>query len=76
MTRRGTGLVFCLIAAFFYAVRFTNAAIYSPKSIGPWGSDIYASYVGYVGPPWIVIWICLIIGVGYLVWAERDNRNK
>lgn len=52
MFKRSTGIGFCLIAAMLYASRFLTAALYAPQNAGTWGSNQFASYLSYVGPPW------------------------
>ena len=76
MSKRGVGAIFCLIAAILYSVRFINAALYTPPNVGEWSPNKYALWVSYVGPPWFVIWLSLIVGIGYLVWAEIDQHRS
>jgi hypothetical protein len=57
-------------------ILFKNAALYTPQTVGEWGPDKFALWVSYVGPPWAVMWLALIVGIGYLAWAEFGNYRK
>lgn len=77
MPKRGVGAIFCLIAAILYAARYVVAATYYSGTSGPWGSQQFQSFLGYVGPPWVMIWLALLVGITYLVWGEiDDSRSK
>jgi hypothetical protein len=75
MSRRTTGVTLVGIAAFLFAIRYLAAALYAPD-IGPWGEEEFARYLSYVGRrPWQLAGITLVIGIGYLVWAERGTQT-
>jgi len=77
MSKRGVGAVFFLIAAILYSARYVAAASYYSGTSGPWSSTDFARLLTFVGPPWGMIWLALIIGIAYLVWGEiEDKRNK
>lgn len=77
MSKRGVGAVFCLIFAILYAARYIAAASYDSATSGPWGKENFNSFLSFVGPPWTIIWLTLLIGVSYLVWAEIvDYKRK
>jgi hypothetical protein len=76
MSRRSTGVAFCGIAAFLFSIRYIAAAIYiSNANVSEQGSAIFERWMDYIGPmPWILAGLALLIGIGYLVWAELDKR--
>lgn len=69
--RRLTGVIFCAIAALLYATRYIAAALYTPANAGVWSSEQFARWMSYVGSDlWIWAGLALVVGVGYLIWAE------
>ena len=75
MDKRGTGTVFCLIAAILFSTRYIAAAIFM-SGVSSWDSGLFSSGLEYVGTP--LLWgsiISLIIGVSYLLWAERSKSK-
>jgi hypothetical protein len=76
MSRRATGIAFCGIAAFLFGIRYIAAAIYiSNANLSEYGFEVYMRWMGYIGSlPWIFAGVALIIGIGYLVWAEFEKR--
>lgn len=75
MNKRGTGVVFCAIAAFLYISRYIAAAIFM-SGVLSWDASLFAAGLEYVGTsPLIVSVVSLIIGVIYLVWAEIEDKK-
>lgn len=75
MGKRGVGVVFCFIAAILMATRYIAAAIFM-SGIQSWSSTLFSAVLDYMGAPlmWASI-VCVIIGIGYLVWAEMPQRK-
>lgn len=71
MNKRGTGTVFCLIAALLYSVRYLCAAIYGSGESTTWIGGL--DYVGYSIIAFSLI--SLVIGIVYLISAEREERK-
>ncbi len=79
MSKRFAGVSFCLISAILFSVRYIAASIYSPNNSGSYGTDDFARYLSYMGSEIVAASIiALLVGIGYLVWAEYEeyNRNK
>ena len=75
MSKRGTGAIFCLISAILFSTRYIAAAIFM-CGIPSWDAALFSAGLAYVGTP--LLWgssIGLIIGIGYLLWAEL-SKNK
>jgi Na+-transporting methylmalonyl-CoA/oxaloacetate decarboxylase gamma subunit len=76
MNRRGTGTVFCLIAALLYSVRYLSAAIYGSGQSSSWSTELFNGLLEYVGYSLVVFsLISLVVGIVYLVSAEREERK-
>ncbi len=77
MSRRATGTAFFGIAAFLFGIPYIAAAIYiSSANLSEFGSEVYMRWMGYIGSlPWVLAGVALIIGIGYLVWAEFEKRS-
>ena len=76
MGKRGTGSVFCLIAAILFSTRYLAAAIFV-SGVSSWNAALFAAGLEYVGTPLLVLSaLSLIVGGGYLVWAEIDRRDQ
>ena len=74
MNRRGTGVIFCLIAAALFSTRYISAAIFG-SGVLSWGSDLFDSMLQYVGSALTVLSvIALIVGIIYLVAAEITGK--
>lgn len=76
MNRRGTGVIFILIAALLYCAKYISAAIFG-SGISSWSSDLYNAMLKYVGSSlnkWSIL--ALIIGVLYLLWEELVELRK
>lgn len=76
MSRRGTGAIFCLIAALLFAARYITAAIFMSGS-SSWDSLLFSAALEYQGLGLLILSIIsLIVGISYLVWAEiKDKKN-
>lgn len=75
MNKRGTGTAFILIAALLFISRYIAAAIFG-SGVASWNEDLFSAMLGYVGTPLLILSIIsLILGIGYLVWAEISKKN-
>jgi hypothetical protein len=74
MSRRTTGVTFCAIAAFLFAVRYLAAAIYiAGANMSEYSSEMFNRWMGYVGSlPWTLAGLALLAGIAYLIWAELE----
>lgn len=70
MSRRVTGVLFIAIAAFLYAARFVAAAIWG-AGVTNWNTQLFSNMYDYIGNG-LTIWsiLALLVGAGYLIWAE------
>lgn len=76
MNKRGTGAIFCFIAATLFSTRYIAAAIYM-SSVSSWDSNLFSNGLEYVGSPLLYLSIIsLIIGVGYLICGELEDKKK
>ncbi len=76
MNKRGTGAVFCLVAAILFAKRYIAAAIFI-SGVSSWDSALFKAGLQYVGMPLKTLSIIsVIIGLGYLLWAEISEMKK
>ncbi len=68
MNKRAAGVAFCGIAAFLFIMRYLVAALFEiPSSIG----TLFPLKEEIASPTPVVLSILsLLIGIGYLVWAE------
>lgn len=75
MSRRTTGTLLLLIAAFLYGIRYLSAAIFA-SNVSSWDSDLFHSMLDYVGTaPRNLSIIALVVGIVYLIWAEYESRD-
>ncbi len=76
MNKRGTGAIFCLIAAILYAARYLAAAIFM-SGMSSWNSNLFENGLEYVGSSLLTLSVVsLIIGIAYLIWAEIEEQKK
>lgn len=76
MNKRGTGTIFCLIAAILFSTLYIAAAIYM-SGVSSWDANLFSSGLEYVGSPLFYLSIIsLMIGVGYLIWGELEDKRK
>lgn len=77
MNKRGTGTVFCIIAAFLYVSRYIVAAIFL-SGVTSWYGDLFQAGLEYVGSSLQTLSIIsFAVGIIYLIWAEvEENRGK
>ena len=69
MNNKGTGAVFCLIAAILMAARYISAAIFM-SNVSSWNRELFVLGLGYVGPALLIVSvIALIIGIVFLVYG-------
>jgi hypothetical protein len=70
MNRRGTGVLFCGIAALLFAARYISAAIFG-SGVSFWDARLFNHMLDYMGNGLIIgSVISLLVGVAYLIWAE------
>lgn len=75
MNRRGTGAVFCLIAAILFACQYISAATFM-SGITSWDANLFKAGLQCMGTPLTTLSIIsLIVGVGYLLWAEVSKEK-
>lgn len=75
MNKRGTGTVFCAIAAFLFASRYIAAAIFMSNT-SSWSPDFFEAGLEYVGIPLLTLsGVSLLIGIIYLIWQEIEERK-
>ena len=71
MDRRSVGVAFCFISAFLFATRYISAAIFGSNVIS-WDEGIFSAMLTSIGSSLTTLSIIsLIIGIIYLVMAER-----
>ncbi len=79
MKKRATGLALLLIAALLESTRYISAAIYGSgfPLEGGWGPDQFKKLLSYTNNG-LSIWVflALIIGIAYLIWAEYEDYRK
>jgi hypothetical protein len=75
MSRRTAGVTFCAIAALLFAVRYLAAAIYiAGTNTSEFSAEMFKRWMGYVGSlPWTLAGLSLLVGIGYLIWAELEK---
>lgn len=76
MSRRTTGTLLLVIAAFLYGVRYLTAAIFG-SGVASWSSDLFQEMLNYVGTAprnWSMV--ALILGLFYLIWAEYEATSS
>ncbi|MDK8189161.1 hypothetical protein QP794_03570 [Paenibacillus sp. UMB7766-LJ446] len=76
MSRRTTGTLLLVIAAFLYGVRYLTAAIFG-SGVALWSSDLFQEMLNYVGTAlrnWSIV--ALILGLFYLIWAEYEATSS
>ncbi|MFE6078213.1 hypothetical protein ACFVQB_27535 [Paenibacillus sp. NPDC057886] len=76
MSRRTTGTLLLVIAAFLYGVRYLSAAIFG-SGIASWNSELFQEMLNYVGTApqsWSIA--ALILGLFYLIWAEYETISS
>ncbi|MFB8372910.1 hypothetical protein [Paenibacillus taichungensis] len=76
MSRRTTGTLLLVIAAFLYGVRYLSAAIFG-SGVASWNLELFQEMLNYVGTApqsWSIA--ALILGLFYLVWAEYEATSS
>lgn len=76
MSRRTTGTLLLVIAAFLFGVRYLSAAIFG-SGIASWSSDLFQEMLNYVGTAprnWSIV--AIILGLFYLIWAEYEATSS
>lgn len=73
MNRRGTGVIFCLIAALLYIAHYITTAIYL-SNMSSWDAHMFKEGLKYTGSSLdILSVIFLVAGLVYLFWAEGND---
>ncbi len=76
MGKRWTGTVFCLTAVILFSARYITAAIFM-SNITSWDSELFSAGLEYQGLGLLIAAIVsLIVGIIYIVWAEKEDRKK
>lgn len=73
-SKRLTGAIFCMTAGIIYAVRYIVAAIFM-SGVSSWDAVLFREGLRYQGTmPLIIALIFAVVGVVYLVRAEREEK--
>jgi hypothetical protein len=76
MNNKGTGAVFCLIAAILAAARYIAAAVFM-SNVTSWNAELFQCGLNYVGSPLkIMAVISLIVGIVFLVLGVCQDLRK
>lgn len=77
MSRRSAGISFCFIATILFCTRYIAAAIFG-SGVSSWDANLFSHMLSYMGfMPLALSVISLVVGISYLVVAERDkDKNK
>lgn len=76
MNNKGTGAVFCLIAAILAAARYIAAAVFM-SNVTSWNAELFQCGLDYVGSPLrIMAVISLIVGIVFLVLGVCQDLRK
>ena len=74
MNRRGTGVIFCGIAALFIVARYISAAIFG-SGLNSWSAELFQEMLSYIGHGLTICSVLfLLVGVAYLIWAELKKE--
>ena len=75
MSKRGAGVVFCLISAILFSARYLSAAIFM-SNVNSWDSDLFQGALDCVGSPLLVFSvISLLVGIVYLLWEDFPKKK-
>ncbi len=76
MNNKGTGAVFCLIAAILAAARYIAAAVFM-SNVTSWNAQLFQCGLDYVGSPLkIMAVISLIVGIVFLALGVCQDLRK
>ena len=76
MNNKGTGAVFCLIAAILAAARYIAAAVFM-SNVTSWNAELFQCGLDYVGSTLkIMAVISLIVGIVFLVLGGCQDLRK
>ena len=76
MNNKGTGAVFCLIAAILMAARYLAAAIFM-SNVSSWNKDLFNEGLKYVGSPLLIVAIiALVLGIAFLATGLFQDAKK
>lgn len=75
MNKRGTGVIFCLIAGLLFCTRYISTAIFM-SSVSSWDSELFNAGLSYIGMPLLILSVLsLIIGICYLLLSIKDKED-
>ncbi|WP_089966044.1 hypothetical protein [Lihuaxuella thermophila] len=73
MTKRGAGVSFIAISAFFISSKYISAAIYGSNQVS-WNIELFSGLLGIVGDTLTHLSIlAFVIGVAYIIWGEYEE---
>ncbi len=76
MSRRTAGVGLIAIAALIYSARVIATAILT-NQFSNTDSQVFANYLMYTDQGVSVLTtIAILVGIGYLVWAEIEDHRK
>ena len=76
MSRRGTGVLFCLMGTLFLCTRYLAAAIFG-SGVASWDAGLFQAMLSYVGPVLMPVGaLCWVAGIAYLIWGEVAEAAK
>jgi len=76
MSKRLTGVTFISIAAFLYGIRYLSASVFG-SNVSSWNEQLFQAMLNSVGKtPLYISILALIVGIGYLLWAEIESFQK
>ncbi|MCX7570290.1 hypothetical protein OS242_09975 [Tumebacillus sp. DT12] len=77
MTRRSAGVAFIGFAIWLFGIRYVAAAIYGAgiSVDNEYSKETFARFLSYIGDlPLTLSIVSLVIGLLYLLWAEREAK--
>ena len=76
MNQRGTGAIFCLIAALLYAARYITAATLVSNGLSM-DRELFLFGLEVQGSGLLILSVAsLIVGICYLIWGEVEASKK
>lgn len=76
MARRTTGAIFCWLAALLFLSRYLLAVLYVNETVTRNAEEFGFLLNAIPMTPWIMAGLCVVVGLGYLVWAEWTEHPK
>lgn len=76
MSKRGTGVVFCFLAAFLLSIEYISAAIFG-SNVSSWNPELFQNMLYSIGDyPLTLSKLSFIAVVGYIIWAEVEEYRR